>query len=106
MDTTNLVTNLRDKIRAYDKENLEEMLHAVAEGIRVLSGRDHVRIYLEDLTDGVLACAFASGRCAREWRAVSFPSFPTIRWSRPSSSPRRRWSSATQPSIGFSWTGR
>lgn len=73
MNTTNLVTNLRDKIRAYDKENLEEMLHAVAEGIRLLSGREHVRIYLEDLTDGVLACAFASGRCAREWRAVSFP---------------------------------
>ena len=64
---------LRDKINSFDKENLEEMLHSLAEGIRLLAERERVRIYLEDLTRGALACASASGASAAEIRQATFP---------------------------------
>ncbi|BEH09578.1 MULTISPECIES: GPMC system transcriptional regulator [Geobacter] len=64
---------LRDQIVAYGKENLEEMLHLLAEGVRLVSGQDRIRIYLEDLTRGVLTCVHASGPLADEIREVSFP---------------------------------
>ena len=70
--TTGLAA-LRDKINDFGKENLEEMLHALAEGIRLLAGRERVRIYLEDLTRGALACAYASGPFAADIKRVTFP---------------------------------
>ncbi|WP_298272770.1 GPMC system transcriptional regulator [Geobacter sp.] len=62
-----------ERIAGYGKENLEEMLHALAEGVRLVTGQDRIRIYLEDLTRGVLACVYASGPLAGEIREVSFP---------------------------------
>ncbi|BDV43862.1 Fis family transcriptional regulator [Geotalea uraniireducens] len=64
---------LRERIAGYGKENLEEMLHAVAEGVRLVSGEERLRIYLEDLTRGVLSCVYASEPLAEAIREVSFP---------------------------------
>jgi len=64
---------LREKTGKYGKENLEEILFAVAEGIRLVSGRDRIRIYLEDLTGGVLSCVHVSGPFAEEIRGTTFP---------------------------------
>jgi len=67
------LARLTEKIRTYGKENLEEMLFAAGEGLRLLAGTDRVRIYLEDLTRGALSCAYASGPFASEVRDVTFP---------------------------------
>ena len=56
------LAQLREKIAGFGKENMEEMLHAVAEGARLVTGRERIRIYLEDLTRGALSCAYACGR--------------------------------------------
>ena len=52
---------LKEKIRDFGKENLDEMLHALATGIMETAPECTVRIYLEDLTKGALSCAYASG---------------------------------------------
>ena len=67
------LTQLTDKIAGFGKENLDEMLHAVSDGLRLLSGRERIRIYLEDLTRGALSCAYASGAFASELRGATFP---------------------------------
>ncbi|MHC1696973.1 MAG: GPMC system transcriptional regulator [Geobacteraceae bacterium] len=64
---------LRNTINRFGKENLEEILFATAEGIRLISNRQRVRIYLEDLTGGVLSCAHVSGPYAEEIKETSFP---------------------------------
>lgn len=64
---------LTDKIRTYGKENLEEMLFATGEGLRLVSGTERTRIYLEDLTRGALTCVYASGAFAGEIRGTTFP---------------------------------
>ncbi|MDA8429961.1 MAG: GPMC system transcriptional regulator [Geobacteraceae bacterium] len=72
-----LLTHLRTKVSTYGKENQEELLHALAEGARLLSGSQRVRIYLEDLTRGVLSCVHAAGDMAAEIREHSFPIIST-----------------------------
>ena len=67
------IVRLIEKIRTYDKENLEEMLFAAGEGVRLIAGTDRVRIYLEDLTRGALSCGYASGPFASEIRETTFP---------------------------------
>src|SRR6185369_3055351 len=67
------LAQLREKIAGFGKENLEEMLHAVAEGARLVTGRERIRIYLEDLTRGALSCAYACGANAAEIAEVTFP---------------------------------
>jgi transcriptional regulator with GAF, ATPase, and Fis domain len=67
------LTRLNDKIADFGKENLAEMLHTVSEGLQLLSGRDRIRIYLEDLTRGALSCAYASGPHSDELKEMSFP---------------------------------
>lgn len=66
-------TGLRDKIRALGKENLEEMLHALASGISAVAGECTIRIYLEDLTKGALSCAHATGIQQAGLRETTFP---------------------------------
>jgi transcriptional regulator with GAF, ATPase, and Fis domain len=68
---------IRDKILGFGKENLEEMLHAVAEGLRLVSGAERIRVYLEDLTRGTLTCFYASGPYASELGEVTFPIIST-----------------------------
>lgn len=75
MDTK--LAALRAKIAAYGKENQGELLYALAEGARLLSGSGRVRIYLEDLTGGVLSCVYATGDQAAAVRDVHFPIIST-----------------------------
>lgn len=64
---------LKDKIRDFGKENLDEMLHALATGIMETAPECTVRIYLEDLTKGALVCAYASGPHQASIRGTTFP---------------------------------
>ena len=74
MESTTLqLDRLTRRIVDFGKENLEEMLHGLAEGVRLVAGRERVRIYLEDLTRGALSCAYASGPKAAEVAEVTFP---------------------------------
>jgi transcriptional regulator with GAF, ATPase, and Fis domain len=50
------------KIHSYGKENLVDILHEIGEAIPQITRQSRFRIYLEDLTDGVLNCVLASGR--------------------------------------------
>lgn len=66
------INELHAKISAYGKENQGELLYALAEGAQLISGCQQVRIYLEDLTRGVLTCAHATGSRIVEIRETSF----------------------------------
>jgi len=67
------LTRLGDKLASFGKENLDEMLHLVGEGARLVSGQERVRVYLEDLTRGALSCAYACGRYADDLKGETFP---------------------------------
>ena len=67
------LSQLRDKITGFGKENLEEMLHVLADGITQTANGATVRIYLEDLTRGALSCAFATGADAAAIKEITFP---------------------------------
>lgn len=71
------ITVLRTKVVTYGKENQEELLYALAEGARLFSGSQRVRIYLEDLTRGVLSCVHVAGDMIAEIRTHSFPIIST-----------------------------
>jgi transcriptional regulator with GAF, ATPase, and Fis domain len=60
-------------IASYGKENLGEMLYALAENTRQLSGCEQIRIYLEDLTRGALTCVHATGPLGKELVETTFP---------------------------------
>lgn len=68
-----MLQELRSKVASYGKENQTELLYVLAEGVRLVSGLSRVRIYLEDLVDGALACVAASGPDSDEIRKVAFP---------------------------------
>jgi len=70
---TDKLNELSAHISLQGKENLEEMLHAAAEGIKLASSSDRLRIYLEDLTQGNLACVHATGPEAGRIRETSYP---------------------------------
>jgi len=67
------LTRIGDRIASFGKENLDEMLHLVGEGARLVSSQERVRIYLEDLTRGALSCAYSCGSFAAEIREETFP---------------------------------
>ena len=71
------IITLRTKVATYGKENQGELLYALAEGGRLLSGSSRVRIYLEDLTSGVLSCVHVAGQMAEAIREQSFPIIST-----------------------------
>ncbi len=60
-------------IAAYGKENLGELLYALAENAKQLSGSEQIRIYLEDLTRGTLTCVHATGTHCKELVETTFP---------------------------------
>ncbi|MCM0080378.1 GPMC system transcriptional regulator [Geomonas sp. Red32] len=70
---TEQLARISDKIETFGKENLDEMLHLVGQGTRLVSSQERVRIYLEDLTRGALSCAYSCGSFAGEIREVTFP---------------------------------
>jgi transcriptional regulator with GAF, ATPase, and Fis domain len=63
---------LTNRINGYGKENLDDILHALAEAVHLITGRSSCRLYLEDLTSGSLVCALATGRQAEAIRQQSF----------------------------------
>lgn len=65
----------QNAISVYGKENLGELLYALTENAKQLTGYAQIRIYLEDLTRGSLVCAHASGNLAKELMETSFPIF-------------------------------
>lgn len=60
-------------IDAFGKENLEEILHKLTEGIQLLAGAGGCRIYLEDLTTGSLNCAASAGAESTRIQRTGFP---------------------------------
>ncbi len=73
MPATSRLKDFQGAIAAYGKENLGELLYALAENATQLSGCEQVRIYLEDLTRGALTCALAVGPLGKELLETSFP---------------------------------
>ncbi|MFA5516853.1 MAG: GPMC system transcriptional regulator [Desulfuromonadales bacterium] len=73
MDIAPRLNTLTGKIHGYGKENLEDILHVVVEGVTLITRHNRCRIYLEDLTSGSLACAAASGLMASAIREHAFP---------------------------------
>ena len=73
MDITSRLATLSGKIRGYGKENLEDILHVVVEGVSLITRQNRCRIYLEDLTRGSLACMTATGLMAHAIREHHFP---------------------------------
>lgn len=67
------LAKIGNRINSFGKENLDEMLHLVGEGARLVSSLERVRIYLEDLTRGALSCAYSCGDFAAEIREQTFP---------------------------------
>ena len=60
-------------IASYGKENLGELLYALAENATELSKSEQVRVYLEDLTRGTLTCVHATGVHSKDIIETSFP---------------------------------
>ena len=71
--TNEQLQKIGDRIASFGKENLDEMLHLVGEGARLVSSLERVRIYLEDLTRGALSCGYSCGSFAAEIREHTFP---------------------------------
>ncbi|MDD2581775.1 MAG: GAF domain-containing protein, partial [Desulfuromonadaceae bacterium] len=67
------LNNFCNAIVAYGKENLGELLYALAENAKQLSGSEQVRIYLEDLTRGTLTCVHATGPLSKDLVETTFP---------------------------------
>ncbi len=64
---------LSNQIERFGKENLEEILHSLIEGVQTLGEGGRCRIYLEDLTKGALTCVAAAGGEVGQVREKSFP---------------------------------
>jgi transcriptional regulator with GAF, ATPase, and Fis domain len=73
MPITSRFKEFQTAIAAYGKENLGELLYALAENANQLSGCAQVRIYLEDLTRGALTCVHATGPLGKELVETTFP---------------------------------
>ena len=55
------IEQIINQIQDFGKENLEEILHKLIEGVQILAGGGRCRIYLEDLTMGALTCTATTG---------------------------------------------
>ncbi|UFS72605.1 GPMC system transcriptional regulator [Geomonas sp. RF6] len=75
--TNEQLARIGARIASFGKENLDEMLHLVGEGARIISSLERVRIYLEDLTRGALSCAYSCGAFAAETKEITFPIIST-----------------------------
>jgi transcriptional regulator with GAF, ATPase, and Fis domain len=60
MPTT--LKKLSQTLSSYEKENLSEILHLLATGLKDIYRCDTVRIYLEDLYEGMLICNYVTGQ--------------------------------------------
>lgn len=67
------IDRIVDNIKDFGKENLEEILHKLVEGIQILAGSGRCRIYLSDLSMGSLTCFASSGSNLNKVKQTSFP---------------------------------
>ena len=67
------LSNLKAKIAGYGKENLEDILHVLLGAVALITRQNRCRVYLEDLTDGILVCSAANGAQAQAVKGQSFP---------------------------------
>lgn len=58
----NDLQKLNQTLSSYEKENLSEILHLLATGLKSAYHCDSVRIYLEDLYEGMLICNYVTGQ--------------------------------------------
>lgn len=63
---------LISRINSYEKENLDEILQLVGDGLELISNCNRSRIYMEDLTEGLLVCVYARGENSTEIRGTSY----------------------------------
>ena len=56
------LSKLSRTLSGYEKENLSEILHLLATGLKSTYRCDSVRIYLEDLYEGMLICHYVTGQ--------------------------------------------
>lgn len=61
----------KEKIKGFGKENLHDILHFIGTGLEDVFGCSRCRIYLEDLTEGLLICVHARGEMESELRGTS-----------------------------------
>ena len=73
LSTQQQIERIVANIREFGKENLEEILHKLVEGIQLLTVGDSCRIYLEDLSMGSLICAAVGGGDITRIKQTSFP---------------------------------
>ncbi|MBI3815594.1 MAG: sigma 54-interacting transcriptional regulator [Nitrospinae bacterium] len=62
---------LKEKIRGFGKENLQDILFFLGAGLEDIFGYKRCRIYLEDLTEGLLICVHARGEMKSELQGTS-----------------------------------
>ncbi|MDX9709850.1 MAG: GPMC system transcriptional regulator [Trichloromonas sp.] len=67
------LSHLKGKIAGYGKENLEDILHVLLGAVTLITRQNRCRVYLEDLTGGILVCAAANGAQAQAVKGRSFP---------------------------------
>jgi len=60
------------KIARYGKENLADILHEIGEMVPLIARQSRFRLYLEDLTGGILSCVLATGRTRQAAREYVF----------------------------------
>lgn len=53
---------LSNALKSFEKEDLSEILHRTAGGLKDIFKCDKVRIYLEDLYEGMLVCHYVTGQ--------------------------------------------
>ncbi len=60
------------KIKSYGKEDLADILHEIGEVVPLITLQSRFRLYLEDLTGGILNCVLARGRIRQVVRNYVF----------------------------------
>lgn len=63
--------NLAVRVQGFGKENLSDILHYTAVGLKPLFGCHMVRIYLEDLHQGILICQYVTGQKRPDERQIT-----------------------------------
>jgi transcriptional regulator with GAF, ATPase, and Fis domain len=66
------ITGLLQKIESYGKESLADILHEIGEAVPMITHQSRFRLYLEDLTGGILSCVLATGRARKAVRSHVF----------------------------------
>jgi hypothetical protein len=72
MNNSARVAENLQKIRNHGKENLTDILHEIGEAVPLITGKSRFRLYLEDLTGGILSCVLTTGRSRQSVREYVF----------------------------------